>query len=490
MFWAESLFTKPNSWDKGNRDQIEGKVFNGIGDTFIVGPGNQPQRFETLWWEAGRYIEVVVQTQDQPLTIESLAIRETHYPHFFESKFEASDARLADVIPIALRTLEMCSHETYMDCPYYEQLMYVGDTRLQVLTTYAMSRDDRLPRKAIEVFDFSRAAGYHGLTMGRYPTKILQTIPPFSLWWIGMLHDFLMWRGDAEFIRARMPGVRAVVDAFLRYVNKNDLLESPDGWNFVDWVPGWFHGMPPAGHDGINGTLNWHLAYTLKLASELEDFVGEPDLAKRCANRGGEIAAACEAFWHEGRGLFAEDLDKTVFSEHTQCIALLSGLLDPALHPKLAPSLLADPNLARTTIYFTHYLFETYRQLGRPDRLLDRMSLWFNLRANGSRTTVESPEPTRSDCHAWGAHPVYHYFASILGIRPLIPGFARVSINPQLGPLTGARGTIVHPKGSITLDLQSKDGKVTGDIELPEGITGQLTANGATRELHCGKQRV
>src|SRR6201995_5293651 len=103
----------------------------------------------------------------------------------------------------------MCSHETYMDCPYYEQLMYVGDTRLQVLTTFATSRDDRLPRKALEVFDFSRAAGpngptfpppsppsrearlprkalevfdfsraagHNGLTMARYPTKILQTI--------------------------------------------------------------------------------------------------------------------------------------------------------------------------------------------------------------------------------------------------------------------------------------------------------------------------
>ncbi len=389
VFWAESLFVKPDSCGtRGIAIQIEGKVFNGIGDTFIVGPGDQPQQFETLWWEAGRYLEVVVQTQDQPLTIQSLAIRETHYPHPFESKFEASDKRLADVIPIALRTLQMCSHETYMDCPYYEQLMYVGDTRLQVLTTYAMSRDDRLPRKALEVFDFSRAAGHNGLTMARYPTKILQTIPPFSLWWIAMLHDFMMWRGDEEFIRARMPGVRAVIDAFLTHVNKNDLLESPDGWNFVDWVPGWFHGMPPQAHDGINGTLNWHLAYTLQLASELERFVDEPDLAKRhgkrdCGNCGSVRSVILAP---RAADYFAEDLGKTVFfSEHAQCIALLSGLLDPARHPKLATSLLTDPNLARTTIYFTHYLFETYRQLGRTDRLLDRMDLWFNLRGNGSR---------------------------------------------------------------------------------------------------------
>lgn len=491
VLWAESLFTKPNSWEKGNRDQIEGKVFNGFGDTFTLGPGENPQRFETLWWEAGRYIEIVVQTKDQPLTIDSFAARQTHYPYQFDSKFEASDKRLAEVIPIALRTLEMCSHETYMDCPYYEQLMYVGDTRLQVLATYAMTHDDRLPRKALEVFDFSRSAGHDGLTMSRYPTKILQTIPPFSLWWIAMLHDFLMWRGDREFIAKRMNGVRTVIDAFLAYVSEDGLLRSPVGWNFVDWVPAWFHGMPPGAHDDVNGTLNWHLVYTLQLAAELETFVDEPELAARNRRLAARVRdAATKTFWDDSRGLLAEDAAQKNFSEHTQCIAMLSGMLDPSRQDRLAKGLLNDPNLARTTIYFTHYLFEAYRLLGRTDRLLDRMDLWFNLRSNGNRTTIEMPEPTRSDCHAWGAHPLYHYFATILGIRPQVAGFGRVTITPQLGPLTSAKGTMVHPKGLIRIDLQSKDGKLTGEIELPEGITGTLAANGATRELHCGKQQV
>ena len=32
----------------------------------------------------------------------------------------------------------MCAHETYMDCPYYEQLQYGGDTRLEILATYSL----------------------------------------------------------------------------------------------------------------------------------------------------------------------------------------------------------------------------------------------------------------------------------------------------------------------------------------------------------------
>jgi len=39
--------------------------------------------------------------------------------------------------------------ETYMDCPYYEQLQFIMDTRLQMLFTYAVSRDARLAKKAL-----------------------------------------------------------------------------------------------------------------------------------------------------------------------------------------------------------------------------------------------------------------------------------------------------------------------------------------------------
>ena len=65
----------------------------------------------------------------------------------------------------------------------------------------------------------------------------------------------------------------------------------------------------------------------------------------------------------------------------------------------------------------------------------DRMELWFNLIEQGFKTTPEAPEPTRSDCHGWGAHPLYHDFASLLGIdgknrRPAAFGFERVEIAP------------------------------------------------------------
>ena len=241
VHWQESLYCEPEARTKGNRDQIEGKYFvtvwhrkDGIGDTFKP-DGGQQRRFETLWWQCGRYIEVVVQTGDEPLRIESFKLRETRYPLEMESAFAASDERLAGVVPIALRALQMCAHETYMDCPYFEQLMYVGDTRLEALITYVLTRDDRLPRKALRMFDASRLPS--GLTQSRYPSRVTQVIPSCCPWWVAMVHDFARWRDDEAFVRGLMPGVRAVVGSFRAFLTADGLLQAPEVWNYRDYVP-------------------------------------------------------------------------------------------------------------------------------------------------------------------------------------------------------------------------------------------------------------
>jgi alpha-L-rhamnosidase len=189
---------------------------------------------------------------------------------------------------------------------------------------------------------------------------------------------------------------------------------------------------------------------------------------------------AVRAFWNEQRGLFADDLSHQHFSEHTQCLAILSGCLPPDRQARLAQTLTQPNDLAKTTIYFSHYLFETLRVLKRPDLILQRLDEWYRLTQNGLKTTIESPEPTRSDCHAWGAHPVFHFYASILGIRPAVPGFAQVTIEPHLGTLTQAEGRLVHPRGEISVRCQ-RDGKTLQvEVLLPMGITGTLVA-GETR---------
>jgi hypothetical protein len=285
--------------------------------------------------------------------------------------------------------------------------------------------------------------------------------------------------------------VRATINHFLALLNEEGILGVPPGWNFEDWAAGWRVGNPPHGTTSPSGLLNWHLIYTLTLAQQLEENFGEPELAQLFRRRRQSLAErVVKVFWDEGKRLFADDLSHENFSEHTQCLALLSGMVDNKLVSKVAQGLLEDPDLTRTTIYFTHYLFEVYRFLGQEEAFFNRLSLWFDLPAQGFKTTPEQPEPSRSDCHGWGAHPLFHYFATILGIRPETFGFNRVVIRPLLGPLKEVTGSLVHPKGRIEANLTIRDGKLNGSISLPDGVPGILQYGGAVQELINGIQQV
>jgi hypothetical protein len=495
IHWQESLYNEPDAQSKGNRDEIEGKYFvtlwhlkDGVGDTFLP-DGGRLRNFRTLWWQAGRYIEIVVQTQDSPLQIDSLHLQETRYPLEMECSFSTAHDKLMSIQPIAMRALQMCSHETYMDCPYYEQLMYVGDTRLEALTTYVVNRNCNLPRKALMMFDASRQL--NGLTQSRYPTRVRQIIPPFSLWWVGMVHDYALWRGEPAFLRSLMPGVRGVMDHFSSLRNSNGLIEAPIGWNYMDWCPEWKAGVPPEGAFGVSGILNLQYVLALTMQAKVEGWIGEPELAHRAKRFASKTMKHIQdVFWDEHKGLFADTAAHDSYSEHSQCLAILSDMLKPSMVKRIKKGLLEYPDLTRTTIYYTHYLFETYYKLGMPEAILDRLQLWFTLKDMGLKTTIEHPEPSRSDCHGWGSHPLYHFFASILGIRPSSPGFCSVRIEPQLGSLKAAHGILVHPEGMIDVDLKEDEGSLTGTIILPENVSGVLVYGGKQSHIHSGEQQI
>jgi alpha-L-rhamnosidase len=490
MGWAESLFEEVQSeayGRKGNRNEIEGRLFSGYADTFLL-DGGANRSYTTLWWEAGRYVELLIETGDEELVLHRLVFEETRYPLESESTFSASDERLPQLAPLLLRTLQVNAHETFMDCPYYEQLNYTGDTLIDCLIAYAITHDIRLVRKSLQLFNDSRIP--EGLTQSRFPSRARQIIPPFSLLWVSMVRNHAWWRGEPEFIRSLLPGMRAVLDAHLQHVNSQGLLKSLRGWNFLDWA--WKQGVPPDSDPGkVSGPLNWLFVYALQAAVELETFAGEPELAARYSRIAQTHVLATEAaFWSEERGLFADDLSHQHFSEHAQCLALLSGRASEDRAARTAEGLLTAPDLQRCTIYFSHYLFETFRMLGRPEPLFARLDYWHSLSSQGFVTTPEEPEPSRSDCHAWGSHPLFHFYATILGIRPSTMGFKQVEIRPQLGPLQNVSGRMVHPSGWIEVELRRAGNHLEGKITLPEGVTGVFHGTTGTQILRSGLQAV
>ena len=120
-------------------------------------------------------------------------------------------------------------------------------------------------------------------------------------------------------------------------------------------------------------------------------------------------------------------------------------------------------------------------------QFLAGLGLWKGYVKKGYSTSLEMPEPARSDCHGWGAHPLYHLATQVAGVCPQGAFFGRVKIAPQPGPFKWLRCGVPHAKGMIEVDLRFDDGKCRGTVTLPEGLDGVFDWRGETIELKGGK---
>jgi alpha-L-rhamnosidase len=485
--YAESLWL-PGLRDKGNRNEIEGKQFVGAHDTFIA-DGGPRRRFEPLWWRTWRYLRLSIETRDQALTIDDLHGVYTGYPFERKARLDAGSDEIQKILDIGWRTARLCAHETYMDCPYYEQLQYAGDTRVQALVSLYMTGDGRLVRNAIELLDSSRTA--EGATYSRAPSRLQQYIPPFSLWWIGMLHDYWMYQDDPAFVARMLPGVRAVLSFFAARQHNDGSLGRLPWWNFVDWTREWSGGVPPALADGHSAPLDLQLLLAYQWAAEMEAALGNHALANQDSQTADRMRDAARAlYWDAARRLFADTPEKSAFSQQANALAVLAGVTEGAEAHDLINRVAGDQNLVQCSIYFRHYLHSAMNKAGVGDRYLDMLGVWRTMLSRGLTTWAETADPTRSDCHAWGASPNYELFRTMLGIDSAAPGFARVIIRPFLGKLTHLVGAIPHPKGEIAVTLALANGKLEAGVTLPAGVDGQFQWQGQTRDLHPGENHL
>lgn len=492
LSYAEGLFDQ--NGQKGNRDEIEHRELVGTSDEFHP-DGGAHRRFAPLDFRTYRYLQMEIETGDEPLVVEDLHGVFTGYPFQERGSFASDDPALTRIWNVGWRTARLCAFETYVDCPYYEQLQYVGDTRIQSLISLYVAGDDRLMRNAIELYDRSRIAD--GLTQSRYPSASPQIINTFSLFWIDMVHDYWMHRADDPFLRARLPGLETVLGWFERRIDaKTGLLGPLPYWTFVDWTDEWpwnealgFGGTPEGAHEGGSSIVSLQLAGTLQRAAEICRAFGRADLAVCYEQQAAGLrAAVVRLCWDEKRRLFADAPTKRVFSQHANVMAVLSGAIEGEAARDLMQRVAADKSLIQCSTYFRFYLLRAMKQVGLGDEYLAKLGPWRDMLAQGLTTFAEKPDPTRSDCHAWSASPVYELLATVCGIEPASPGFATVRIEPHLGHLKRAEGKVPHPLGDIAVLLERNSDWFLAKSTLPAGLTGTFVWQGKSTTLVSGEQ--
>ncbi len=477
--------------DKNDRlDWEHGRLF-GMTDQYIAagyGTEEEPEYYEPFWFRTFRFIQLCIETKDEPLTLKDFTYRETGYPLEVKTSVTTSDETLQPIWDISERTLRRCMHETYEDCPYYEQLQYVMDSRFQILATYMISADDRLARKAIE--DFARSQRWDGLVEGAYPSFGSNAIVNFSIFYILMVWDHWRFFGDRAFTERFLPVMERIVDFYRARVDTNGLVErtSEGGqggnyWSFVDWVPAWERGVPTAILQGNASVESLLYLLGLEKLSDMEKAFSKEGWESKAQKHHEEAESLKEAirrYYMDEEGLITDGLaadkdDRKAFTEHSQhgqVLATLTEVFSPEEAKAAMTRALEDPAFHQCTVSWGYYLFRALEKSGLYERTETLWEPWRDMIRAHLTTCVESNGiKGRSDCHAWGALALYELPAVILGVRPVTPGFETVCVRPVPGYLTRAEGEVITPKGKIYVRWTKKeDGTLDLTVRAPEGM--------------------
>ena len=488
--YAEALFD--SNGKKGNRNEIEGREIEGYWDVFRPGAG-QHRLYRPTWMRTYRYVQLELTTSSTPLTLHDYYSVFTAYPFERRASFDSGADSLAAIWDIGWLTSRCCAIETYVDCPYYEQLNYAGDSRVQALISLYLSGDDRLMKDAIRLLAVSMLP--EGITQACYPLHPSKeiTIPTYALFLISMLHDYYWHRADDAFLAEHTVTVQSILRWFSGYLDDSGLLADVDHWNFVDWS---FEGGTPdgavQGEGGRSTLLNLQYAYTLEQAADLFDHLGQPAQAVRWSQQADSVKSRVLEFcWDDSRGLFADTPEKTSFSQHSNIFAVLLHLLAPEQERGLLQKILAESGLTPASTYFKFYLFRALLETGLGDLFFNQLAVWHDMAGLGFSTFGETglPQHDRSDCHAWSAHPIYYFLSLVCGVMPAEPGFKSVRIAPSLGPLNRVSGSVPHPAGDIVVQFERSSRALSGLVRLPEVLTGELIWGGERLPLKGGENR-
>lgn len=461
---------------KGDRGATEG-VIEGSFDEIVL--SGERQRFEPHWYRAFRYVRLELPAGTQ-IDLGEQVYRPFFYPLDETGTFTCSDPIKNAMWQVSKNTLLCCTHELFVDCPYYEQCQYDMDSALEMMFMLRLTGDGRMARKA--VLDLARSQQADGFLCANYPSIVVQIIPNFSLYWILMLRDYVTYTGDIGLARELLSVAERVIARFDCLLGENGLCSATEYWNYLDWVGGWERGVPRGGEDKPATATTMLYSAALSAAASLADECGRSALSEDYRRRAEAANDAVNTHcFDKERGMYVDVCGaEPRFSEHTAVFAVLCGAVKGGEASELIDRAFGEgAAVAHASFSFNYYSLRALERAGRYAQYAPRlMRGWEEMLERHCTTWCESPGETRSECHAWSSAPIYELSAMVLGVQPLSTGYGEVSIAPDVYACESAAGTVPTPRGIISVSWETQEKGRLLKVTSPAGMLKHIKVGG------------
>ncbi|WP_081957464.1 family 78 glycoside hydrolase catalytic domain [Paenibacillus sp. FSL R7-0273] len=466
-------------------------------DEFTVGDGTAAGQSEdgTYTLEEARALRYVWIHADGDVQWERVSLLYEYVPVTYRSSFRSSDSRLDEIYNMSLYTLHLNTREFFLDGIKRDRWVWSGDAYQAFLMNYYSFFDLDVTRRTLVAL------------RGKDPvTMHINTIQDYSFYWFISLYDYYLYTGDFGFIRQYYDRAVSLMDFCLQQRNPEGFVQGREqDWVFVDWAD--------FSNTGAVSTEQILFVRALEAMSIFASLMEDEDASARYGTVAEEVKVkTLSVFWDDSRGgLLHHRVDgetQPVLTKHASMFAMTYGYLSPEQKASVVQKVMLNPEVPRIrTPYMRFHELAVLCESGEQEFVYKELqSYWGGMMDLGATSFWEEYDPSlaadehygmygmpfgKSLCHAWGAGPVYLLGKYFLGVRPLTPGYATYTVEPQLGGLTWMEGTVPAGPGDIEIYMDQEKIRVRsthgqGVLKYTRGgqtLEAAIPGNGAWVEV-------
>ena len=363
-----------------------------------------------------RYLQVKCSA---PVEIDEIAIDEAEYP-LREIPFDAGDPLCQKIYDTAVRTLRLCMHEHYEDCPWREQALYALDSRNQMLCGFYAFGETVFPRASLKLFALEKRDD--GQISICAPSGARLCIPFFSLVYCVEMCEYAEYTGDHTLLEEEYARVREVLDTFLHREQEDGLIVSyygdADYWNFYEWSPDLEGTCLAPDTRRVELALNAYLSFALGRVAKAVKKLGFTDDAARYENAAKVLNEAINKRFYRSEERLYINHDGGLYSEVGNAFAILCGAAQGDTAKNICTRIVEGTVSTKATLSMLCYIYDALllTDAKYADYILKKIETDFGYMLDQGATSFWETIKGESDfenagslCHGWSALPVYYY---------------------------------------------------------------------------------
>lgn len=360
-----------------------------------------------------RYLELWA---EEDVTVEYLSVLPCSYPVIqLEKKFD--NPLWQKIYDVSVRTLELCMHDHYEDCPWREQALYTMDSRNQMLCGYYAFEEYRFARQSLYLM--AKSQWSDGLLAMCAPSDADLTIPSFVLHYFTQVYEYTMYSGDKTLIADILPILQSVMDTFIKRMEHGLIssFEEKEYWNFYEWTKDLTNGIRVVDEPMLEAALNCLLSIALQNLQKICDLL-EVDATYGSLSE--EMNKHIRStFYREETGLYINRYGEEQYSELVNALAILCGAAEEVEAEIICEKLVTHDFMTKASLSMMCFKYEALLKVDKQkycSYILEDIEKKYKVMLDAGATSFWETEQGESAfqkagslCHGWSAMPIYYF---------------------------------------------------------------------------------